>query len=376
METKNWNILFTSIIRRTNLAAWGNWALNPDVEPGAVGILEPTTGAFTRVASLSELNIRKVDTSEEWSIKDSSVRRTQTEVDFKGGYEDPTTQTEVNVGLKVSWEFSQEGSISSNATLVSKQSVDNFGVAIKSRFDELLVMARSVNYATPDGNGIRQGFGVVTHTMEASGGANVASLNKDSTFSLTGSVDGVKIMTGGGTVKGDLRGSYKDTQESKAFESRLWPVKSNEAAKTLTALSYQFASFQGTTIMPTWITPVHSFRVFFDNRHGGTYIGRCKVTCKSAAHGGNWEGKVDCWGGAIQVISNVPLDATDLVILVDFAAGADFSFPIPSPITEWLTGECTVDLSGVWPWGAHAEIKKAETIEIRQLVEEVRGKQG
>ncbi|MBB2156844.1 hypothetical protein [Gluconacetobacter diazotrophicus] len=368
MDTKNWNIVLTNIIRRTNLYAWGNWSLNPGVQPGAVGTIDPDTGIFSQVTTLSDLKITDLPASENWAVNDSSVRRQQTDVDFAGGYQDPTTSMKVNTGLKVSWEFAKEGSISSNATLVSRRSVDDFGIVLRDRFAKLLDIAKSINYATPDGKGIQQGFGVVTHTHEAIGGANIASLNQSSTFSLTGSVDGIRAMTGGGTVQGNLKGSYKEFQETKAFESHLWPAQDNTAAKTLIPLSFQFASFDGRTIMPTWIKPIHSFSVNFDNQHGGTYIGRCKVKYNSASEGPG-EKSTTVPGGQQHTISGIPLDATNLEIKVDFAAGSDFVFKVPSPILEWKTGTCTVDMSGVWPWGSHARIRRIETVSIAQYMD-------
>jgi hypothetical protein len=41
------------------------------------------------------------------------------------------------------------------------------------------------------------------------------------------------------------------------------------------------------------------------------------------------------------------LNATDLNIHVDFAAGGDNYFAVPLPIAAWLTGQCTIDLTGV-----------------------------
>lgn len=366
--SKNWNILFTNIIRRTNLALWGNWTLNPDVEAGAVGIIEPNTGSFTKVAHLADLKIETREAPEEWSIKDSSVRRTQSEIEFDGGYNDPTTGTKVDVGLGVNWSFSKASSISSNARLVGRSSINDFGRALMGRFDELLDIAKNVNYTTRDGKGIRQGFGVITHTHNAAGGANIASLNASSEFSIAGSVDGINAMTGGGSVKTGLKGSYKETNETAAFESHLWPASADEVARSDIGLNFQFCSFHEQTIMPTWIMPLDGFTIVFDNANGGTYIGKCRVTYTDSK--GAQEKSVTAPGGQVRTIGGIPLDAHDLKIVVDFVAGDTHTFGIPNPLTELLTGNCVIEMGGVWPFGSRAKRRAIEAQSIAALMQD------
>ncbi|MFZ1677666.1 MAG: hypothetical protein WAT91_10360 [Saprospiraceae bacterium] len=353
-----WNKVFTDMIRQTTQTAWGNWTLNPSVVPGDVGILNPETGSYTHVATMPDFKKIVLNAPEAWVIESSSVHQTESEVDFKGGYKDPSSGTEVNVGLDVAWTFSQEGSIVSNATLTGRSLVDDFGLLMKKNFDWLLERAESVGYATKDG-GIRQGFGMITHVQVCYGGVNIGSLNENSTFSLIGSIDGVNAMTGGGEVNASVKGSYKEVNKSKAFESHMWPSGPNKISELEIGLTFQFATFQGKQIMPTWIQPVNSFRVIFDNAHGGTYIGKCSIEYSVPGSSTRPKLETSVPGGQVHTLDNIPLDAFDLKIKIHFVAGDDYNFPFDSPISSWLTGQCTIDMSGVWPWKSVAKIRES-----------------
>jgi hypothetical protein len=357
MDTKFWNVAFTDSIRQTTQTAWGNWTLNPSIVPGAVGIVDPGTGSFTPVATIPGATVVNLIGPEAWAIESSSVRKSESEVEFKGGYKDPSSGLEVNVGLNVAWTFAREGSIVSNATLTGMSMVDDFGTLMQSQFDWLLQRARSVNHATKDG-GIVQGFGMITHARLCAGAVNIGSLNDNSSFSLVGSVDGIDSMTGGGEVSADVRGSYKETNQSKAFESHMWPANVNTAAPHDLAIVYQFATFHGKLIMPTWIRALTGLRVILDNAHGGSYIADCRVEYSVPGMPDRTTKDNTVPGGQVHTIDGIPLEATDLTIKIHFRAGDDFYFSVPLPLASWLTGQCTIDLSGVWPWGSKAVIRE------------------
>ena len=352
MDTKFWNVAFTDSIRQTTQTAWGNWSLNQAIVPGAVGIVDPGTGSFTYVATIPEAEIISLTGAEAWAIESSSVRKNESEVQFAGGYLDPSSGLEVKVGLDVAWTFAQEGSIVSNATLTGLSMVDGFGMVMQRQYDWLLQQAGSVGHRSKDG--IVQGFGMITHVRPCSGAVNIGSLNDNSSFSLVGSVDGIDSMTGGGEVSATVKGSYKETKQSKAFESHMFPVAANTAASGDIAIMYQFATFHGKLIMPTWIRPLTGLRVIFDNAHGGTYIADCKVEYSGVPGSTEVIRETSVPGGQVHTIDGIPLEATDLTIKIHFRAGDDFYFQIPAPLASWLTGQCTIDLSGVWPWGSKA----------------------
>ena len=123
------------------------------------------------------------------------------------------------------------------------------------------------------------------------------------------------------------------------------------------ALIYQFTTFDGATIMPTWVRRIGNFTITFDNAHGGTYIARCTVDYLVPGSTDRSTRKVSVSGGRVDSISGIPLNAYNLTIHIDFAAGGDSYFDVPSPLIEWLNGTCTVDLRGVWPWGSNANIR-------------------
>lgn len=357
--SQKWNLAFTNMIRESNQAAWGNWELNTSIRAGAVGILNPETGSFTYVATIPNASILEDILYQSWQLESSSVSFSESEVDFKGGYKDPSSGLEVNVGLDVAWSFASANSIVSRATLSGRSMVDNFGVLLDKdhQWDWMLAQAKSVGFANADG--IVQGFGLITAVSNCIGGINIGSIEEKSTFSLVGSVDGVKAMTGGGEASAKVKGSYKEKKESKAFSSFTWPVANNSVAPNAgeVALTYQFASFNGKTIMPTWIRRIGDFTITFDNAHGGTYIGRCYVDYAIPQQSARVSRYTSVSGGRVDSIGGIPLDAYDIKIHVDFAAGGDSYFSVPSPLTEWLNGTCTVDLSGVWPWGSKAEMR-------------------
>jgi len=356
LDNTFWNIGFTNAIRQTTQTAWGNWNLDPSVVPGAVGILDPNTGSFTYVTAIPGADILTMTSPIAWTIESSSVHKTESEVDFKGGYKDPSSCLEVNTGLNVAWTFSSSGSIASNATLTGRSMVNNFGMLMQTQYDWLLKEAQSVGYASKDG--IVQGFGTITHVQQCAGAVNIGSLSENSTFSLTGSVDGIDAMTGGGEVSASVMGSYKEVNESKAFESHMWPAADNTKAPNDLGISYQFATFNGNLIMPTWIKPIYSFNVVLDNAHGGTYIAHCKVTYNVPGKPDQISEERTVPGGQVQTVGDIPLQAIDLTISIHFTAGDDFTFPFPSPIASWLSGQCTIDMSGVWPWGSHAVVRE------------------
>lgn len=356
IDTFYWSRAFTDLVRQSARTYWGNWNLNQQVAAGAVGYIDPQSGSFTKVADLPNADIQQLVAPAAWSIESSSVRQTQSSVEFKGGYFDPSSGTEVTAGLDVAWSFAKEGSIASNATVSGQSALNDFGTVLQNNFNWLLDKARSVGYATPDG-GIRQGFGVVTHVRHCRGVMNLGSKNANSSFSVVGSVDGVSAMIGTGKISGSVKGSYKEVNKTSAFESWLWPAEPNEAAAGEVALCYQFASFQGKQLIPTWLQLLDNFRVIFDNSHGGTYIGNCTIEYITTDDNTVRRLETKVPGGQVKTLDNIPLNALDVEITVHFTAGDTYHFMVDAPLTRLLNGSMTIDLSGVWPWGSKAEIR-------------------
>lgn len=356
MDTTQWNTAFTNMIRNTNAAGWGNWTLNPGIAAGAVGIVDPNTGSFTPVAMMPGARIITLNSPQTWNMESSSVHKTTTDVSFAGGYVDPSSGTTVTAGLDVAWNFAQEGSLVSNATVLGTAQVDDFGTLMQQQYSWLLGQAQSVGYATS--SGIVQGFGLITNVTRCSGGVNIGSLTDSSSFSITGSVDGVNAMTGGGDVSAGVKGSYKQLDESASFEQHLWPAEANVAASNDIALQYQFATFDGQLVMPTWVQPLTGFSFLFNNAHGGTYIAECSVEYTSASSGSSnpITQSVTAPGGQAHSINGVPLDAQNVKVKIHLKAGDDYSYTYAAPLTSFLRGQATYDIYGVWPWSSHVNV--------------------
>lgn len=349
-----WNMAYTNMIRRSTQTLWGNWDLNPAIKPGAVGILNPTTGTFSKITDIPSFDIEDYELGSSWAVESTTVKHTQTDVSFKGGYKDPTTGSTVTAGLDLGWVFDEEGSLSSSGTVSGRQVLKDLYGVLDQNYKFLKSAARSAGKA--DSNGIMQGFGIVTEVINCSGIANLGSESASNSFSLTGSIDGTQTMTGtGGQADASLQGSYKTTSQTGSFNKHLFPAVASKAAKGSVAAAYQFASFDGKSVMPTWIGPISDFQLVFDNSNGGTYIGRVTVSYKDSA--GLQQRKVSVPGGQTRTIAGIPLEADNLKIEVDFMAGDTFYFHWRQPRSEWLTPQRTLDLSGVWPWGSKAELR-------------------
>lgn len=351
LDSKFWNISFTSMLRQTQARMWGNWPLHSSVQPGMMGILNPETGDFRPATVVPNAKIVKFDQAQDWSMESSSVRRKDTNVDFAGGYTDPSTGTTVNVGLKTSWTFEREGSIISKATVAGESVIDDPGALLAAEFPAIYQAAQNLNMTTPEG--IVQGFGVITRVVRAKGVINLGARTDASTFSITGSVDGVNAMSGSGDPIASVKGSYKDVSQTGSFEEHLFPAEANKKPDGEAILMYEFASFDGKTILPGWTGPISPLNLTFDNGHGGTYIVHCKVLFDTPDKRDH-ERKISVPGGQSHSISGIPLSATNLRVQMDFVAGDSLFLQESKPVATWEQGRRTIDLYGVWPWSCNA----------------------
>ena len=357
LNSKYWNIAFTSMLRQTQGSVWGNWGLHPEVRPGALGILNPETGDFKFVADIVSPKIVTIDSSQDWSMESSSVRQQDSSVDFKGGYIDPSTGTKVDVGLETKWSFERAGSILSRATISGDVLVDDFGTLLRDQYAYVHQKAESVGKTTAAG--IVQGFGMITRVTRCKGVVNLGSMTDSSTFSITGSVDGVNSMTGSGDAYAGVKGSYKDTQKNGSFDTHLFPSAANTVEVDDAPLTFDFASFDGKLIIPQWTGPVSPLSLTFDNGHGGTYIVECKVTYDTPDAKDQVK-EISVWGGQSHTIGGIPLDASNLRVTMHFKAGDTLFLSEARPLTAWPQGRRTIDLSGVWPWSCDAAWRMGE----------------
>jgi hypothetical protein len=184
---------------------------------------------------------------------------------------------------------------------------------------------------------------------------NIGSQDADNYFTITGSVDGVAEMTGDGTASGKFGGSYKDTNATKSAESHIFPSKANTRADGDVTIAYNFASFDGTMLLPSWVQKLNPLSITFDNAHGGTYIADITVTYDYEVDGTISKGRqtTSVSGGYQTTISGIPLNAVNLYVQIHFEAGGDRYFNWRNPVTAWLADNIVIDLGGVWagdPW--------------------------
>lgn len=344
----NWNAQFTQMIRKTNQAYWGNWSLSSEVSPGAVGIVDPSTGLFKLIASeipnVSEGNFLKNKVSTDWNAMTSDVSRTEAEVDLKGDVTDPETGATAKAGLQVKWKFGQEGSMVSKCALDSETVLNNPDAVLGQNIDWLV--ERAAQSGMGSSGRIAQGFGVVTSVLYARSGLNVGSMAADNTFSLTGSASGVQKLLGEATGKG----SFTSTSESKSVDKHLWPSEAGVLPSGSVPLAFTFASFDGRLLLPRWITHIGAYQLVIRNTHGGTYNVGVKLTYDTPRGAKTHETSVI--GGLTATIADIPLDASNLkATLVFHGVRTDETHALQwaSPRGQWLNGVRHVDLHGVWP---------------------------
>lgn len=348
-NTELWNLAFTALLRQVDSQSWGNFSLNTLARAGAVGILDSGTGSFQKITDMPGLTIAKTSEPLSNTFESTNVSRTESSVDFKGGYLDPTSGLEVNVGLDVTWNFAEENGIASDSTVAQREVVDNFAIELGNNFKWLLGQAEAAGYGDGQG-GIKQGFGVITEAQLVEGCVNVASETANNSFSIIGSVDGVQAMTGGGTVNAQLKGSYKNTTEKSSVVKFLFPADENSISDDTVAISYIFTSFAGKQIIPSWTKLLPGYTLNFNNNHGGTYIAHPSVSYVDPA-GNTIPVDVNSISGGLTTSCLVPVDAASINVSITFAASSyKYSQTFVNPLQTLYSGTSNFDIYGVWPW--------------------------
>jgi hypothetical protein len=340
-----WNLEFSQLLRNTQQYYWGNWTLDAQIQPGAVGTVDLSTGSFQFLDTLPNATTDTVlPASNEWVVQSDTVKQKTADGSISGGGVDPDSGTEGSGQLTVQWEFSEVGSISSTFTVVEQAQLHDYGNQIVANLPWLVSEANSVGMAS-DGE-ISQGFGVVTSVLLASCGLNLGSEIKSSTFAISGSADASNAMAG--NAKGAVAGSYSQTGQTASFEQHLWPATSGGPATTNVPIAFQFASFiNGNQLIVGWITDVSDIEIELDDDHGGTYIVDAKASYTSGGQSQSVSASVS--GGRTTTMPPIPTDATDLVVALSFKDGGDHRFSWPTPLGTFPDGQIAIDLYGAWP---------------------------
>lgn len=345
----NWNRIFSNLIRNSRPAYWGNWGLNMQIKPGAVGIIDETSGDFRLVAEdLLKVKLNDISASSTWQLSSEHVSRKESKISLDGSVVDPESGTKVESGLEVKWDLEKVGSVASEFSLSHESTMDDFGTIMKDNIDLLAKKAESVSMGN-NGN-ISQGFGVVTGVLWANSGLNVGSQEDKGMFSISGSVSGIKKMIGQATGKG----SYVSTNQEKSIDRHVWPDKSGVLPPNPVPIAYTFASFDGRLIIPSWIMHLGSLEIVLNNKPGCTYI--TDVNLEYETPSGKKHEKTQISGGLTKTIGNIPLNATNLHLSVSFKGilnSDHYKFHWQNPLGEWLTGQRHIDMSGVWPGKTH-----------------------
>ena len=341
------------MIRLNRPSLWGNWALNSVIEVGAIGYIDPNSGDFTYFDTLQTKPIVRSDENSLWSMMSTNVTKSGGSANIAGTY-DPTTGTQVTVEATATWSFSDSGEFISKFQPAYKNLLQNRGNQIASQMEQIKNVAKDNGYMS--GDNITQGFGVITEVIYAEAGMNVGAQTSGSSFSITGSVDGIAGMTDSDQAKASLKGSYfKDSSEG-SFDTHIWPASANEVATTNVPIAFVMSSFgPNNMIIPVWVNFISEFTIQIDNQHGGTWVVDVTITGDTGGVVGKNLGGTKVSGGSSGTISNIPLDVTNLTATVSFETGPTLKQVWATPLTQIPTGEMQIDIYGLA--GGHASIE-------------------
>lgn len=344
----NWNEQFTQLLRGSLPAHWGNWALSPDIAPGAVGILDPASGEFRlvnrKLDGLDDADILRTPLGSDWNMMTSSVSRKESSISLDGSATDPETGVKITAGVQVEWKMAKAGDMVSQCALDATATLNAIDRLLGSRMEWLESQASAASMSSD--RGISQGFGVITSVLYARSGLNLASLSDDNSFSISGSASGIHKMLG--EAKGS--GSFVSTNATKSTDKHLWPSESNTLPASPVPIAFSFASFDGRLLLPRWITRIGSYQLVLRNNHGGTYIVKAELNYDCGK--GHQKRTASVSGGLTTAFGDIPLDASNIDLKLEFVCvgpNQHQSFHWNNPRGEWINGVRHIDIHGVWP---------------------------
>jgi len=348
----NWNQLFTSIIRYTNNTYWGNWSLDNNIKPGAIGTILGQSGSFKYISCMANLRTRDESESFKWKLSSHNVSRSEAAIDLSGSGKDPESGTKVEAGMKITWGFNETEGLASEFSLSRVSCIDNIPQLIQEKKAWLMEQAKIAGMG--DGQNASQGFGFVSSVLYARSGLNVGSSSKDNSFSLSGSVSGVNDLVG---ASAGGKGSYTETNSKTNVDLHIWPDANEVIAKGEVPIAFTFVSFDGDTALVDWIQPLPSLVLVLKNTHGGTYVVSYNLTYNYQGKPHNRSGSVS--GALTQTFGDIPVGATNMVLHLKFhgiLSSDEYDIRWNVPHNEWESGICNVDLFGVWPGQTRYEI--------------------
>ncbi len=314
-DSASYNMLMTTMLRaEVGRPVWGNWTLDPVIEPGMVGVVDPVSGIFElhkpRAIPL-EVDVVEQVSPAFWDYEGASVTHRQA----AGGPE--------------SWTFAESHTIASRGTHHSRRVVDDPIRAAAEHGALIRRYADARGYAT--GGRILQGFGIITATYQARDVVNLASRSPDQTFVLE-------------------PGRAPDLAQHADVEAFVHPAVPSRGEPETVPYAFEFLSFSGATALPGWIGQIPSMSVSFHN--SGSYVVECAVAYDTPD--ARDLGKRVRVGAGIPGWVHLPLDATNLRVTCRFWHVDDWGPrhvlpPVASPMQQWHQGQGVVDIQGWWP---------------------------
>ncbi|AXM97263.1 hypothetical protein ACU5P1_00275 [Pseudomonas plecoglossicida] len=347
-----WNRLYTDLLRGSRSTLWGNWALNPLIRPGAVGIIDPASGDFTLVSeALPDVKITNVQQGRRWAISSKDVSRKETKANVSGTVMDPTSGVQVKPDLTLEWTFGKEESIASEFALNGEQRLSDLAL-IHDQYDWLYAQAEKVGMAS---NGrIAEGFGVVTSVILADSGVNAGAKSKNAKFSLSGSASGLNALLGENGISGKGGASFISNRDASSVESHTLPAQDGQIATIPLPVAYSFASFgPDRLIIPIWVKKIGSLRMTVDSKASSatTYVTKVSIAYDLAGESRKTEGPVTVSGG-LSTNFDIPLGARNLEFSAEFVnVGQNevLKKQWATPLSQWVGGSRTINLFGIWP---------------------------
>ncbi|KEI70369.1 hypothetical protein [Endozoicomonas elysicola] len=338
---------FNQLIRESHPNWWGNFNLDPMIKPGAIGVIDIGSGVFQPSGEyLSDFETIISPLSEVMKLSSEHVREPRLVVGGKGRL---AQMGDAQVQLK--WELSKRGAMTSRWVLVEKQSIKDPGKVLRGHLDLLKSIASYESMYDP-GNGISQGFGVITSVIMAQAGMNVVALSDGSNWSVSGQASYLQNMLT--QVGGEAL--YSKAEYEGNVLSFLWPGQGNQFSSILVPVAYTFASLDGDKVMLHWIRPIGSFRMIFNN-HGDHYVG---ISLSYTTPIGSQHVDIGLLPFLKQEIDNIPLDATNLTMTLNYLRIMKTvqTHRWQTPLGSWPTGDRHIDIKGSWPMYPSFSIKE------------------
>jgi hypothetical protein len=338
-DSSSYNMLMTSRLRaELGPAVWGNWTLDPAIEPGMAGVLDPVSGSF-------ELHKHGAIPLEAEVVEEVTPRTWRY---LTAGVEEGSETTD---GVRrETWTFPEAHTIASCGTQYSRRALRDPVRAVGRHHDRIRRWAGDRGYVTNEG--VLQGFGVITATYQALGVVNLAARRPGGTYAVEGDTEGVRTLVGAADPYLADSASYRSASSCSpaGIEAFVYPARPDHAGPGTAPFAFEFLSFSGRTAIPGWVGHVPTMCVSF--RNSGSYVVQCTLLYDTPdAAQQRKRLRVGC---GLPGWAYLPIDATNLRVSCRFWHVANWGprldlAPVPRPMQEWHQGQGAVEIQGWWP---------------------------